>query len=262
VDGPELKFLVFCPSQYRPNERSETSNEEHSNDINKQMADNLNRIERGCFWLIGLIYWLMQRVSAASSSSASLIYDLPTILARLDLDVLFPKAQPLEVELGSGDGSFLAEYAARNPQHSFIGVERLWGRIRKLDRKARKAGLINMRAVQIESSYFLRHLLPSHSATALHIYFPDPWPKRKHRRHRLVSEDFPALAGEALTEHGTVYLRTDDADYFQQMKNVFGASPIFEVVETPEHLASVITDFERDFLARGVQTLRAAYAAV
>ena len=204
----------------------------------------------------------MQRVSAPPGSSTTLIYDLPTILKRLELPALFPKPQPLEVELGSGDGSFLAEYAARFPVRNFIGVERLLGRIRKLDRKARKAGLLNLLAMQIESSYFLKHLLPNHSAIALHIYFPDPWPKRKHRRHRLVNEEFPALAREALTQQGTVYLRTDDPDYFQQMMDVFGVSSLFEAVKTPDDLASVVTDFERGFTARGVQTLRAAYRAV
>ena len=121
---------------------------------------------------------------------------------------------------------------------------------------------MNLVAMQIESSYFLKHLLPNHSATALHIYFPDPWPKRKHRRHRLVNEGFPVLARETLAEQGTVYLRTDDPDYFQQMIDVFGASSLFAPVETPDNLARVITDFERDFLMRGVQTLRAAYQAV
>ena len=204
----------------------------------------------------------MQRVSTPPRGSASLIYELPTILNRLELSGLFPKPQSLEVELGSGDGSFLADYAARFPELNIIAVERLLGRIRKLDRKARKAGLTNVRAVQIESSYFIKSLLPRHSASALHIYFPDPWPKRKHRRHRLINEGFPALVREALTEHGTVYLRTDDMDYFQQMIDVFDASSHFQPVETPDYLARVITDFERDFLARGVQTLRAAYRAV
>lgn len=165
----------------------------------------------------------------------------------------------MEVELGSGDGSFLVDYAKQRPEHNFIGVERLLGRIRKLDRKGRRAGLSNLRGVRIESSYFLRYLLPSHSATALHIYFPDPWPKRKHRRHRLINPDFPALAASVLAPGGTVYLRTDDPDYFQQMGEVFSASPQFLPVPTPETLASLLTDFERDFIARGIKTLHAAY---
>jgi tRNA (guanine-N7-)-methyltransferase len=190
---------------------------------------------------------------------ASLIYPLLSILDRLDLKVLFSSAQPLEVELGSGDGSFLAEYARRHPEHNFIGVERLLGRMRKLDRKGRRAGLTNLRGVRIESSYFLDYLLPHHSAQALHIYFPDPWPKRKHHRHRLINERFPVIAQRALVPGGTVYLRTDDRDYFTQMTAVFAASPAFRAVETPMELAELLTDFERGFRAKGVETLRAAY---
>ena len=116
---------------------------------------------------------------------------------------LFPQPRPLEVELGCGDASFLVEYARRNPDRNFIGVERLLGRIQKLDRKGRRAGLVNLRGVRIESAYFFRHLLPPCSAAALHIYFPDPWPKQKHRRHRLVGAGFPALARAALAPGGT-----------------------------------------------------------
>src|SRR5689334_18237583 len=112
----------------------------------------------------------------ATADSANLIYPLTSILERLELSRLFVKDQPLEVELGSGDGSFLVEYARMHPEHNFIGVERLLGRIRKIDRKGRRAGLTNLRGVRIESSYFLEYLLPQHSASALHLYFPDPWP--------------------------------------------------------------------------------------
>jgi tRNA (guanine-N7-)-methyltransferase len=198
-------------------------------------------------------------IQVQTRSSPSLVYELPTILKPLDLAELFPRVQPLELELGSGDGSFLVELGRSCPDHNFIGVERLLGRIRKLDRKGHRAGLTNVRGVRIESSYFLRYLLPAHSATALHIYFPDPWPKRKHRRHRLINEDFPSLAQTVLTPLGTVYLRTDDQDYFDQMREVFDASPHFQAVPTPEILAGLLTDFERDFTARGVKTLHAAY---
>ena len=193
------------------------------------------------------------------TESPGLIYPLPSILERIEPGQLFAKEQPLEVELGSGDGSFLVEYARRHPERNYIGVERLLGRIRKMERKGRRAGLVNLRGVRIESAYFVQYLLPAHSAAALHVYFPDPWPKRKHRRHRLINDQFPALAREALAPGGTVYLRTDDADYFEQMTAVFGESPLFRKAEPQQELAELLTDFERDFRARGIRTLSAGY---
>jgi tRNA (guanine-N7-)-methyltransferase len=202
--------------------------------------------------LSGRILWRM---------IADLVYPISSILEPIDLAKLFPSDQPLEVELGSGDGSFLVQYASQNLLCNFIGVERLLGRIRKLDRKGRKAGLTNLRGLRIESAYFLQYLLPHHSAAALHVYFPDPWPKRKHRRHRLINEQFVPLARQSLKPGGKIYLRTDDADYFDQMRCVFAASPSFTTVETPEALTALLTDFEREFNAQGIATLRAAYEA-
>jgi tRNA (guanine-N7-)-methyltransferase len=190
---------------------------------------------------------------------ASLLVTLETVLHPLDLGKLFGRPQPLHVELGSGDGSFLAQYAALHPEWNFIGVERLLGRLRKIDRKGQRAGLANLRGIRIEAPYFLEFLLPKNSAATLHVYFPDPWPKRKHRKHRLINERFPQLARAVLAPGGTVYLRTDDADYFAQMQSVFEASPDFAPVETPPALADIATDFERGFLARGIQTRRSAW---
>jgi tRNA (guanine-N7-)-methyltransferase len=198
---------------------------------------------------------------AAIPTVSDLTYPLPSILERIDLAKLFSTEQPLEVELGSGDGSFLVCIARQHPERNFIGVERLLGRIRKLDRKGRRAGLTNLRGVRIESSYFLKYLLPVHSVAAIHVYFPDPWPKRKHRRHRLINEQFVSVAHQVLQPGGRVYLRTDDADYYEQMLQVFAANAPFAQRETPESLASLLTDFETDFNAQGRATLRAAYDA-
>ncbi|MGP8198182.1 MAG: tRNA (guanosine(46)-N7)-methyltransferase TrmB [Limisphaerales bacterium] len=190
---------------------------------------------------------------------ASLLVSLETIVEPLDPGKLFLRAQPLQVELGCGDGSFLAQYAALHPEWNFIAVERLLGRLRKIDRKGQRAGLANVRGIRIEAAYFLEYLLPKKSVTALHVYFPDPWPKRKHHKHRLINKRFPELAQAALAPGGTVYLRTDDADYFAQMKAIFEACPPFAQIPTPQSLSEVLTDFERDFLARGIQTLRSAW---
>jgi tRNA (guanine-N7-)-methyltransferase len=196
------------------------------------------------------------------NSAPGLICELPSIVERLDLAKLFPKPQALEIELGCGDASFIAEYARRCPERNFIGVERLLGRIRKLDKKGRRFGLTNLRGVRIENAYFLEWLLPKNSASAVHVYFPDPWPKLKHRRHRLVNERFPALAHAALVRGGRVFLRTDHEDYFEQMQTVFAESSLFKPAETPSDLAEVLTDFERDFIAAGIATRRAAYEAI
>lgn len=195
-------------------------------------------------------------------ANPSLIVELQTILEPLDLVALFPKSQPLEIELGCGDASFLLSYAHAHPESNFIGVERLGGRIRKLDRKGRRAGLTNLRGVRIESGYFLEYLVPPKSATALHVYFPDPWPKRKHLKNRFINERFTQIAQRVLTPGGIVYLRTDHEDYFEQMTRVFAANPAFRAVETPTDLSALLTDFEADFQKQGIQTLRAAYELI
>lgn len=195
----------------------------------------------------------------ALKPTETLIHQFESIVERIALEIIFPKAQPLELELGSGDGSFLAKYAQAHPEHNFIGVERLLGRLRKIDKKGLRAGLTNLRLVRIEASYLLEFLLPKKSIVALHVYFPDPWPKRKHRKNRLINEGFTELTREALQQGGTIYLRTDDADYFDQMTRVFNANRAFEKSETPSELSSVVTDFERNFHLRGVPTLAAAY---
>jgi len=195
----------------------------------------------------------------AQREPTTLIHRPRSILERFVWADLFPSAQPVEVELGSGDGSFLVEHARQYPERNFVGVERLLGRLRKLDRKGLRAGLRNLRLIRREAAYLVEYLLPAGSVHALHLYFPDPWPKRRHHRHRLVNESLVSAAGRALVPGGTVYLRTDDADYFGLMQAVFGHNRAFAETETPTALRAIETDFERDFHAQGKATRHAAY---
>ncbi len=197
--------------------------------------------------------------AAPTAAKPSLIFRPDNFFERLNLAELFPVTQPLEVELGCGDGSFMAQYARLHPEHNFLGVERLLGRLRKLNKKGLRAGLKNLRIIRIEASYFIEYMVPSASTTALHIYFPDPWPKRKQRKNRLINERFTEIARQVLVMNGIVYLRTDDKDYFEQMTTVFAANAHFEAMETPAELSVIITDFERQFNAQGIPTNRAAY---
>ncbi|MSU34720.1 MAG: tRNA (guanosine(46)-N7)-methyltransferase TrmB [Pedosphaera sp.] len=187
---------------------------------------------------------------------------LPNILERLQFTALFENEHPVELELGSGDGSFLAQYAAQHPDRNFIGVERLLGRLRKIDRKSRRMGLTNIRLIRLEASYVLQWMIPQGSLAALHIYFPDPWPKRRHWKRRLVNDLFRRVAAQALATNGMVYFRTDEPSYFLQIQEVFAAGceqGDFVPQPEPGELLAVKTDFERAFNAQGIPTRYAAY---
>ncbi len=183
----------------------------------------------------------------------------PDILQRIDFTALFENTRPVELELGAGDGSFLLRHAAAHPLVNFIGVERLLGRLRKIDRKARRHGLANVRAIRLEASYILEWMVPRASLHAIHVYFPDPWPKRRHWKRRLVNPRFTYLAALALAPGGRLYVRTDDPAYFQQMSEAGNAQTAFSPVTEPPELLAVTTDFEADFNRVGIPTLHAAW---
>ena len=177
----------------------------------------------------------------------------------LDLGAIFPKraGAPLEIDLGSGDGSFILAMAAGSLDRNFLAVERLMGRVRKTCRRTGRLGLPNLRVLRLESHYLLRHLLRRESVAVLHIMFPDPWPKRRHHHRRLIQTEFLDAAHAVLQAGGELRLTTDDQPYFLHMRKVFTAHPGF--VEEPWEPGEDYpqTDFERGFRAKGLPIYRA-----
>jgi tRNA (guanine-N7-)-methyltransferase len=192
----------------------------------------------------------------------SLLHEFESVTKPLRLEDLFPTPQPAELEIGCGDGGFLLEWATRHPEKNFLGVERLLGRIRKLDKKGSRANLTNLRLLRFEARYLLQYLLPAAAFEAVHIYFPDPWPKDKHARHRLIDEKFPELVRRILAPNGSVHLRTDDPEYFVQMQESFAPAKDFSSTETPKELAALTTEFERQWNEEGKPTLRVSYHSI
>ena len=193
------------------------------------------------------------------SEPDALLHDFQSITEPLRLEELFTQPQPTELEIGCGDGGFLLEYAQRHPESNFLGVERLLGRVRKLSKRGQHAGLNNLRLLRIEARYVLDYLLPERAFCAVHIYFPDPWPKDKHARHRLIQPDFLPRIRRILAPDGVLYLRTDAPPYFEQMQNTFRAAEGFAEESTPAALSEITTEFERQWLAEGKRTHYAAY---
>ena len=183
----------------------------------------------------------------------------PDILHRIDFALVFGNERPVEMELGSGDGSFLLQWAARNPERNYLGVERLKGRVTKIDRKGRRAGVTNLRGLRLEANYVLEWMIPPGALAALHVYFPDPWPKTRHHKRRLVQKPFTTLAARALGPAGVLYLRTDHVEYAAQMQEVMQAADAFGPITESEELLSVKTDFETDFNREGKVTYHSAW---
>ena len=187
-------------------------------------------------------------------SDNALLHDIQSITEPLRLEELFPVQQPTELEIGCGDGGFLFQMAQQHPERNFLGVERLLGRIRKLSKKGQRAGLTNLRLLRLEGRYVMKYLLPEKAFEVIHVYFPDPWPKDRHARHRLVDFEFPQKAARLLKQGGVVHLRTDDAKYFNQMQTVFCAHGGFAAEGTPTELTARVTEFETEFNAQGKRT--------
>jgi tRNA (guanine-N7-)-methyltransferase len=171
--------------------------------------------------------------------------------APLEIERIFPRPQPLEVDVGCGDGAFLAAMAAVQPERNFLGVERLLGRIRSASRRIAREGLGNVRLLRLESAYAVRYLLPTDSVTRFHLNFPDPWPKRRHQRRRLITEEFLRAVHRALRSGGTLRFLTDQSDYAADVERLAAAEHGFARVETEDESNFPLTTFEHEFRLRG-----------
>ncbi|HEY2139282.1 MAG TPA: tRNA (guanosine(46)-N7)-methyltransferase TrmB [Chthoniobacterales bacterium] len=166
--------------------------------------------------------------------------------APLDFEEVYERPAPIEVDLGCGDGSFLAAAAADNPGTNFLGIERLLGRVRATCRKIERHRLSNARVLRFEISYAVERLLPENSVTTFHLMFPDPWPKRRHAPRRLVNEHFLISLHRALLPHGTMRIATDDTEYFRQIMRAISDSRLFAILAEPTS-GYPKSKFERQF---------------
>lgn len=169
-------------------------------------------------------------------------------------DEIFPDtSRPLEIDLGCGDGTFLIEMARHYPDRNFLGVERLEGRVDKVDRRIRRAGLTNVRILRLESAYTVAWLLPEHSVSRLHLLCPDPWPKKKHHRRRLILDpEFHGGLRRVLVPGGEFLHKTDNLEYFEVGLEAFQTLPFFQHRDWPEDAFFYPqTDFEKQWLAEG-----------
>jgi tRNA (guanine-N7-)-methyltransferase len=178
---------------------------------------------------------------------------------RLDWRTLFGNSNPVELDLGAGDGGFALAYAQLRPQTNLFAVERLLGRVRKIEKRAARAQLTNLRVLRLEMAYTVRYLLPPESVSVAHILFPDPWPKRRHWPRRLVQSGFVRDLGAAFKQGGELRFTTDHADYFETAQQAVAEAKVLERAAEWDWSRDPKTDFQRSFDAEGRATYRARW---
>jgi len=166
-------------------------------------------------------------------------------------------ARPLELEIGSGKGTFLVQQATLTPNINYIGIE--WAKAfwRYGADRCRRHGLTNVKMLRAEASFFVRNFVRDSALRQMHIYFPDPWPKARHNKRRLIQGPFLRELHRVLVPHGMVRIATDHEDYFTwigehaaQVTDLFERLP-FESPDSAGEGELVGTNFERKYRREG-----------
>ena len=141
--------------------------------------------------------------------------------------------RPLVLEIGSGMGETTVAIAKAHPQVDFIAVEVHGPGVGSLLNSIEREKLTNVRVIRHDALDVLQHMIDDEALAALHLFFPDPWPKKRHHKRRLVQPAFAALAARKLAPGGILHAATDWPDYAAQMQEVFSKEPLLQATETP-----------------------------
>jgi len=185
---------------------------------------------------------------------------LPYQPAVLDFDAVFGRAAPIShpapriLEIGFGMGEGLAGIAAAHPENDYLGVEVHTPGVGALLKQVGERGLTNVRVIQHDAVEVLTHMLAPASLAGIHIFFPDPWHKKRHHKRRLIQPPLVSLLASRLAPGGYIHLATDWQDYAEQMLAVLSAEPQLQNTETdyaPRPDTRPLTKFEQRGLRLG-----------
>jgi len=174
------------------------------------------------------------------------VYGIPYQTELFDAAAAFGRRAPLVLEIGSGMGETTARIAAERPDTDFLAVEVHGPGVGSLLKRIDEAGLKNLRVIRHDALEVLEHMIADGSLAGIHLFFPDPWPKKRHHKRRLVQPGFAALAARKLASGGVLHAATDWEDYAAGMAEVLDAEPQLERAEARERPS---TKFEQ----RGVR---------
>ena len=152
-------------------------------------------------------------------------FGIPYAPKALDLDAAFGRSAPRVVEVGFGMGETTARIAAENPGIDYLGIEVHSPGVGSLLKQVAEQALTNVRVVQHDAVEVLRDMVPPAALAGMHVFFPDPWPKKRHHKRRLVRPEFAALAASRLAPGGYIHVATDWQEYAEHVLMVLAATP-------------------------------------
>jgi tRNA (guanine-N7-)-methyltransferase len=154
----------------------------------------------------------------------------------IDIPQLFPKSKNVILEIGFGMGEATALIGRDFPETGFIAVEVHKPGIGKLMARIEELGLSNIRIIEGDAHPILKTMIPDKSVDGIHLFFPDPWPKKRHHKRRIVNNEFLKLVHSKIMDGGFIHIATDWVPYAEHIQEVFAPSPLFSggVVERPE----------------------------
>lgn len=182
----------------------------------------------------------------ADAAARRVLFDPADVFA-IDPAAMFGRTGTLEIEIGAGKGEFIVERAAQFPERNFLAVELSGVVCRMLAVRCGRTELVNLRVVRMDARTLVNLLLPGASVAAFHVYFPDPWPKERHQKHRMFSERTVAGMRRTLAPGGGLYVATDVAGYAEEIERVLGQGGFERVTDSTPGGTS--TGFARKFIA-------------
>jgi tRNA (guanine-N7-)-methyltransferase len=165
------------------------------------------------------------RITAAQQKALDTFDGIPWGESPLDVQGLFANKNPVYCEIGFGMGDATADIAEHNPDKNYIGIEIFEAGVGKLWAAIQKRNLHNIRIIKHDAVEVVRSMIPQGSLAGFHIFFPDPWPKKRHHKRRLVQRPFTGLLADKLAKNGYIYVVTDWEPYAQWALYELGETP-------------------------------------